>query len=182
MIVLGIWWKAVTHHGRSLELRKASSLALSTLILGALIGGCSADSTDGTQSNRVNATPLALPEAKVESALPATPLTVLPSVGEVLVAVPEGRKDPFAPFPKRTSEPERQQDLKVLGVLSVADQLRALIITADGSGIVCLGAGGRCPGEAQQLLPMDFEVHVINIRTGCLTVLQSGQSQRVCIT
>ena len=184
MIVLGIWWKAVTHHGRSLELRQASRITLSTLILGALIGGCSADSTDGTQSNRVNATPLALPEAKVESALPATPLTVLPSVGEVLVAVPEGRKDPFAPFPKRTTEPERQQDLKVLGVLSVADQLRALIITADGSGIVCLGAGGRCPGEAQQLFPIDLEVQVINIRSGCLTVLQSGKSEpeRVCIT
>ena len=182
MIVLGIWWKAVTHHGRSLELRQASRIALSTLILGALIGGCSADSTDGTQSNRVNATPLALLEAKVESALPATPLTVLPSVGEVLVAVPEGRTDPFAPFPKRTTEPDRQQDLKVLGVLSVADQLRALISTAEGSGIVCLGAGGRCPGEAQQLFPMDLEVHAINIRTGCLTVLQSGHSQRVCIT
>ena len=182
MIVLGIWWKAVTHHGRSLELRQASRIALSTLILGALIGGCSADSTDGTQSKRVNATPLALLEAKVESALPATPLTVLPSVGEVLVAVPEGRTDPFAPFPKRTTEPDRQQDLKVLGVLSVADQLRALISTAEGSGIVCLGAGGRCPGEAQQLFPMDLEVHAINIRTGCLTVLQSGHSQRVCIT
>jgi hypothetical protein len=163
-------------------LRQASRIALSTLILGALIGGCSADSTDGTQSNRVNATPLALLEAKVESALPATPLTVLPSVGEVLVAVPEGRTDPFAPFPKRTTEPDRQQDLKVLGVLSVADQLRALISTAEGSGIVCLGAGGRCPGEAQQLFPMDLEVHAINIRTGCLTVLQSGHSQRVCIT
>ena len=157
-------------------------------MLGALIGGCSADSTDGTQSNRVKAPPLALPEAKVESALPATPLTVLPSVGEVLVAVPEGRKDPFAPFPKRTPEPELgdagERDWEVLGVLSVDDQLRALISTAEGSGTVCLGAGGRCPGEAQQLFPMDLEVQAINIRTGCLTVLQSGKSEPepVCIT
>jgi hypothetical protein len=45
-----------------------------------------------------------------------------------------------------------------------------------------LGAGGRCPGEAQQLFPMDLEVQAINIRTGCLTVLQSGKSERVCIT
>jgi hypothetical protein len=47
-----------------------------------------------------------------------------------------------------------------------------------------LGAGGRCPGEAQQLFPIDLEVQVINIRTGCLTVLQSGKSEpeRVCIT
>ncbi len=155
-------------------------------MLGALIGGCSAESTDSTQSNRVNATPLTLPEAKVVAAPPATPLTVLPSVEEVLVAVPERRTDPFAPLPKRTSEPELgdagERDWKVLGVLSVADQLRALISTAEGSGTVCLGAGGRCPGEAQQLFPMDLEVQAINIRTGCLTVLQSGQSQRVCIT
>ena len=75
-------------------------------MLGALIGGCSAESTDSTQSNRVNATPLTLPEAKVVAAPPATPLTVLPSVEEVLVAVPERRTDPFAPLPKRTSEPE----------------------------------------------------------------------------
>lgn len=67
-------------------------------------------------------------------------------------------------------------------MLSVADQLRALISTAEGSGVVCLGAGGRCPGEAQQLFPMDVEVQTINIRTGCLTVLQAGRSQRVCIT
>jgi hypothetical protein len=155
-------------------------------MLGALIGGCSADSTDVTQSNRVNALPLELPNAEVVSSPLATALTVLPSVDEVLVAVPEGRSDPFAPFPKRTSGPELgasgERDWKVLGVLSVADQLRALISTADGSGVVCLGAGGRCPGEAQQLFPMDVEVQAINIRTGCLTVLQSGTSQRVCIT
>ena len=155
-------------------------------MLGALIGGCSADSTDVTQSNRVNESPFALPNAEVVSPPPATALTVLPSVDEVLVAVPEGRSDPFAPFPKRTSGQELgasgERDWKVLGVLSVADQLRALISTAEGSGVACLGAGGRCPGEAQQLFPMDVEVQAINIRTGCLTVLQSGMSQRVCIT
>ena len=155
-------------------------------MLGALISGCSADPTDATQSNRVTESPLVLPEAKVMSPPPATALTVLPSVNEVLVAVPEGRNDPFAPFPKRTSGPELgasgQRDWKVLGVLSVADQLRALISTAEGSGVVCLGAGGRCPGEAQQLFPMDLEVQAINIRSGCLTVRQAGQSQRVCIT
>jgi len=157
-------------------------------MLGALIGGCSADSTDGTQTNRVDATPLALPESKVVSLPPATSLTVLPSVDEVLVAVPEGRIDPFAPFPKRTPEPELgdagERDWEVLGVLSVDDQLRALISTAEGSGTVCLGAGGRCPGEAQKLFPMDLEVQAINIRTGCLTVLQSGKSEPepVCIT
>ena len=156
-------------------------------MLWALIAGCSADSTDVTQSNRVNEPPLELPNAEVVSSPPATALTVLPSVDEVLVAVPEGRSDPFAPFPKRTSVGlelggSRERDWKVLGVLAVADQLRALISTAEGSGVVCLGAGGRCPGEAQQLFPMDVEVQAINIRTGCLTVLQSGTSQRVCIT
>ncbi|MDA9149202.1 hypothetical protein N9N71_01540 [Synechococcus sp. AH-229-G18] len=167
-------------------MRQASSVALFTLMLGALIGGCSADPTDSTQSNRVIETPSVLPEVKVVTPPPATALTVLPSVDEVLVAVPEGRTDPFEPVPKRTSGPELgasgERDWKVLGVLSVADQLRALISTAEGSGVVCLGAGGRCPGEAQQLFPMDLEVQAINIRTGCLTVIQSGQSQRVCIT
>ena len=178
----------VIHHVRSLKLRQASSVALFTLMLGALIGGCSADPTDSTQYNRVIETPSVLPEVKVVTPPPppATALTVLPSVDEVLVAVPEGRIDPFAPFPTRTSGPELgasgERDWKVLGVLSVDDQLRALISTTEGSGVVCLGAGGRCPGEAQQLFPMDLEVQAINIRTGCLTVIQSGQSQRVCIT
>ena len=155
-------------------------------MLGALIGGCSADPTDATQSNRVKENPLVLPETKVVSPLAATALTVLPSVNEVLIAVPEGRNDPFAPFPERTTGPELgaagERDWKLLGVLSVADQVRALISTGERSGVVCLGAGGRCPGEAQQLFPMDLEVQAINIRTGCLTVHQSGQSQRVCIT
>ena len=155
-------------------------------MLGALIGGCSAYPTDATQSNRVIETPLVLPEAQVVSPPPATALTALPSVNEVLVAVPEGRIDPFAPFPKRTSGPELgasvERDWKVLGVISVADQLRALVSTAQGSGVVCWGAGGRCPGEAQQLFPMALEVQAINIRTGCLSVLQYGQTQRVCIT
>ena len=190
MIVLGIWWKAATHHSRSLELRQASSVAFSTLILAALIAGCSADSTDGIQASRVDETPLELPEAEAVSQPPAaTALTVLPSIDEVLVAVPEGRTDPFAPFRQRTSVgPELggsgERDWKVLGVLAVADQVRALISTAEGSGVVCLGAGGRCPGEAQQLLPMDVEVQAINIRTGCLSVLQSGKSEPepVCIT
>ena len=186
MIVLGIWLKAVTHQGRSIELGPASSFALSALMLGALIGGCSADPTGGTPSSRVNEPPLVSPEAKVMSSPPATALTVLPSVAEVLVSVPEGRTDPFAPFPQRISDPQPgtsgDTGLTVLGVLSVADQLRALISTTEGSGVVCLGAGGRCPGEAQQLFPMDVEVQSIDIRTGCLTLLQSGRSQRVCIT
>ena len=187
MIVLGIWWKAATHHSRSLELRQASSVAFSTLILAALIAGCSADSTDGIQASRVDETPLELPEAEAVSQPPAaTALTVLPSIDEVLVAVPEGRSDPFAPFPQSSSGSDQgaqgERSWTVLGVLSVADQSRALISTTQGSGVVCLGAGGRCPGEAQQLLPMDVEVQAINIRTGCLTVLQSGTSQRVCIT
>ena len=186
MIVLGIWWKAVTHQGRSLELGSASSFALSALMLGSLIGGCSADPTGGTPSNRVNEPPLVSPEVKVVSPPPPTALTVLPSVAEVLVSVPEGRTDPFAPFPQRTSDAQLggsgERDWKVLGVLSVADQLRALIRTTEGSGVVCLGAGGRCPGEAQQLFPMDVEVQSIDIRTGCLTLLQSGRSERVCIT
>ena len=186
MIVLGIWWKAATHHSRSLELGQASSVAFSTLILGVLIAGCSADSTVVTQPNRVNKAPLALPEAEPVSTPAATALTVLPSVNEVLVAVPVGRTDPFAPFPQSSSGSDQgaqgERSWTVLGVLSVADQSRALISTTEGSGVVCLGAGGRCPGEAQQLLPMDVEVQSIDIRTGCLIVLQSRRSQRVCIT
>ncbi len=156
------------------------------LMLGALIGGCSADSSNVSPSNRVNGTPLELPDVEAVSPPPASALTVLPSVVDVLVGVPEGRTDPFAPFPQRTPVPDLSasgdRDWTVLGVISVADQLRALISTAEGSGVVCLGAGGRCPGEAQQLLPMNVEVKAINLRTGCLTVLKAGQSQRVCIT
>ena len=69
-----------------------------------MIAGCSADSTDGIQASRVDETPLELPEAEAVSQPPAaTALTVLPSIDEVLVAVPEWRTDHFAPFRQRNS-------------------------------------------------------------------------------
>lgn len=186
MIVLGIWWKAVTHPARSLELGPASRFALSTLLIGVLIGGCSAEPSDPSQSQSVIGSPEVSPEPKEVSPPATTALTVLPSVDDVLVSVPDGRNDPFAPYPKRSSDSDLgasgDRNWTVLGVLSVSNQLRALIRTPQGSGVVCLGAGGRCPGEPQQLLPMNLEVQAINIRTGCLTVSQSGQPQRVCIT
>lgn len=125
---------------------------------------------------------------------PPSSFVPLPSLEQVLSAVPDGRPDPFAPVavaaPVTVSElsgsaPEQPPvlGLQVQGVLSVGGERRALVATAEGSGSVCLGQRGRCPGDRTALLPPGWVVQAIDLRRGCLTVAVAGQSESLfCIT
>ncbi len=169
-----------------------SRCALASLTLALLACGCSVDRTDHSTLERVSESPMVSPDAEAVSPAPTNAFRALPSVAEVLASVPEGRADPFAPVPQSNAvlpAPDiselgasGDQDWQVIGVLSVGDQLRALIRTAEGSGMVCLGEGGRCPGHGEGLFSMDVAVEEINMRRGCLTLMRSGKSQRRCMT
>ena len=161
---------------------------LATLTFVFLICGCSAFRNDPSLSEKVTEKSLVSPGVETISPPPLSALTVLPSVAEVLASVPEGRADPFAPVLEGTSSSSNStqpasgdQDWEVIGVLAVGDELRAMVRTAEGTGVVCLGAAGRCPGDGQQLFPTNVAVQMINIRRGCLTLLRSGKTQRRCM-
>ncbi|WP_186595320.1 hypothetical protein [Synechococcus sp. PROS-7-1] len=161
-------------------------------LLWILISACGSDSTQ-------NAAPgLKPPVAKDVASKPSkdrpdrlappTSFVPLPSLEQVLSAVPDGRPDPFAPVvvagsPAATDPRASDADqppslgLQVQGVLAVGGQRRALVTTSEGSGPVCVGERGRCPGESSGLLPVGWVVQAIDLRRGCLTVSVAGQSE-----
>jgi len=113
----------------------------------------------------------------------------LPTREQVLSSVPEGRTDPFAPTvfaatagsSQIDSEAGANKSLKVQGVVAVGGELRALVSFSEASGTVCVGARGRCPGDAGALLPAGWAVQSIDLGRGCLSLAIAGQSQRRCI-
>ena len=161
-------------------------------LLWILISACGSDSTQ-------NAAPgLKPPEAKdvaskpfkdrPDRLAPPTSFVPLPSLEQVLSAVPDGRPDPFAPVAAAVStsaaDPSASNadqplglGLQVQGVLAVGGQRRALVTTSEGSGPVCVGERGRCPGESSGLLPVGWVVQAIDLRRGCLTVSVAGQTE-----
>ncbi len=210
MTVLKIWWKAVTQRVPILDLGPPSTPVPIILLFGISLAGCSVNPTERPRpvSDSEHVSPLkdnllGSPGVEQPSLQTNTGLTVLPGVAEVLASLPYGRVDPFAPFlqgssrqdpphspiavlgtsPDSDLEPSPEIDWDVMGVLSVGDEHRALIRTSAGSGVVCVGgAGGRCPGASDSLLPMEVSVQAIDLRLGCLTVLHSGRSERRCMT
>lgn len=121
---------------------------------------------------------------------PATSLKPLPTVNQVQAAVVDGRRDPFQPLNNAvlslvsseqldSGDPSASDGVSLRGVLSVGGLEQALVQTAAGSGAVCVGPGGRCPGDAgpDQLLPAGWSVLAIDLNSGCLTLANSGQPQ-----
>ncbi len=184
-----IWWKADTQRTAEVIASRisASTSGLALLLLVALgcLSGC------GQQDNTVPSEDEKLPEEPVTGmslpspASPATGLTRLPTREQVLSSVPEGRTDPFAPTIVRstviTPDMGAGPDFKVLGVVAVGSELRALVSVSEVSGTVCIGPRGRCPGDTAALLPMGWAVQSIDLGRGCLSFSISGKSQRLCI-
>ncbi len=107
-------------------------------------------------------------------------LTPLPSATEVQDRVVAGRGDPFQPLVgSTTSNGFILNGFILKGVLVVGGQQRALVQTSDGLGALCVGPGGRCPGqlEADQLLPPSWSLLSIDVQRGCITLTQGGKSQ-----
>ncbi len=132
-------------------------------------------------------------EQQPEQPLPpsaASSLTPLPTVSQVQAAVVDGRPDPFqalnntsvspGPFEQAVSaDPSTRDGVSLRGVLAVGGLAQALVQTSAGSGAVCVGPGGLCPGDTgpDQLLPAGWAVVAIDLKSGCLTVSNAGQAQ-----
>ena len=86
---------------------------------------------------------------------PPIGLTPLPSAQEVQQAAPGGRADPFAPLVgvEAADAQDPTTGLPLTGVLLVGDQKRGIVTTANGSGVICVGADGRCGADTPLLRP-----------------------------
>ena len=164
----------------------ASCAALLLAVAWGGLSGC------GTQkiTQQASVEPIS-PDAPVAELSPpapsssATGLNPLPTTEQVLSSVPEGRDDPFAPIvapSKALSGPidadsAATSEFKVIGVLAVGSELRALVRGPDVSGTVCVGQRGRCPGNPAAPLPKGWSVNGIDLTRGCLSFSISGESQ-----
>ena len=161
-------------------------------LLPILISACGRDSSQtaapGLKPPELEDVASEPPESSSERLALSSSFAPLPSLEQVLSAVPDGRPDPFAPVASAgsttasapsASDADQQPGLglQVQGVLAVGGQRRALVTTAEGSGPVCVGERGRCPGDSSALLPVGWAVQAIDLRRGCLTVSVAGQTE-----
>ena len=124
--------------------------------------------------------------ASETSAVQAPPigLTPLPSAEEVQQAAPGGRADPFAPLVgvEAADAQDPTTGLALTGVLLVGDQKRAIVTTPNGSGVICVGADGRCGADAPLLLPTGWSVLSIDVASGCIRFALNDEPQELfCI-
>ena len=67
--------------------------------------------------------------------------------------------------------------LTLTGVWLVGDQKRAMITTPSGSGVICVGADGRCGEDASVLLPTGWSVLSIDVARGCIRMALNDKPQ-----
>ena len=122
--------------------------------------------------------PESLPETSAAQALPIG-LTPLPSAEEVQQAAPGGRADPFAPLvgAEAADAQDPATGHALTGVLLVGDQKRAIVTTPNGSGVICVGAEGRCSADAPLLLPTGWSVLSIDVARGWIRFAMNGEPQ-----
>ncbi len=166
MTVSVTWWK------------QAAERWLAPVALLVVVGGCSGETPTATALPPVPVKPAPLPEMSLPPA-PPIGLTPLPSAEEVQQAASGGRADPFAPLVG--AEPADAQDpttgLALTGVLLVGDQKRAIVTTPNGSGVICVGADGRCGADAPLLLPTGWSVLSIDVARGCIRFALNDEPQ-----
>ena len=122
--------------------------------------------------------PAPLPETSAPAA-PPIGLTPLPSAEEVQQAAPGGRADPFGPLVgvETADVQDPTTGLTLTGVLLVGDQKRAMLTTASGSGVVCVGSDGRCGEDVPVLLPTGWSVLSIDVERGCIRLALNDEPQ-----
>ena len=133
--------------------------------------------------------PAAAPEP---AAIPEIVLKPLPTPEQVIAAAPGGRQDPFQPLPliaeglsidgEGAQQGTPSGALVLTGVIAVGGSPRALVRLDSGNGVLCLGEGGWCEGDAQSLLPKDWSVVAIDLDRACVQLSLDGEAQDpVCI-
>ena len=160
------WWKQAAERW----------LAPVALLMGA--GGCGGETPTVTALPPVPVKPAPLPETSAPAA-PPIGLTPLPSAEEVQQAAPGGRADPFGPLVgvETADVQDPTTGLTLTGVLLVGDQKRAMLTTASGSGVVCVGSDGRCGEDAPVLLPTGWSVLSIDVERGCIRLALNDEPQ-----
>ena len=186
-----IWWKADTQRRAEVTASRISaSVSWASLLSVVVLGGLSGCGQEDNKAPSAEALPSHQPPAEISLSRPsslATGLIPLPTREQVLSSVPEGRADPFAPTIARSKSKDSAPvtapapDFRVRGVLAVGAELRALVSLSEVSGTVCIGPRGRCPGDAEALLPIGWTVNSIDLDRGCLSLSISRESQRLCI-
>ena len=106
-------------------------------------------------------------------------MTPLPSAEQVQQAAPSGRADPFGPLVgvAAADAQDPTTGLALNGVLLVGDQKRAIVTTTNGSGVICVGADGRCGADAPLLLPTGWSVLSIDVARGCIRFALNDEPQ-----
>ena len=160
------WWK------------QASERWLAPVALLMVAGGCGGETPTATALPPVPVKPAPLPETSAPAA-PPIGLTPLPSAEEVQQTAPGGRADPFGPLVgvEAADVQDATSGLTLTGVLLVGDQKRAMLTTASGSGVVCVGSDGRCGEDAPVLLPTGWSVLSIDVERGCIRLALNDEPQ-----
>ena len=138
------------------------------------------------------ATPEIEPPAPIATAPPDLGLIPLPSVQQVREAAPAGRPDPFQPLPGASDIGNGVEadgainptaGLTLTGVMVVGQQRHALVQSASGSAVLCIGADGRCSMDDQSVLPETWSVLDIDVQRGCLQLAQDGDPrEEICLS
>ena len=151
---------------------------LAPVVLLMVVGGCGGETPTATALPAVPVKPATLPQTLAPAA-PPIGLTPLPSAEEVQQAAPGGRVDPFAPLGgvDAADVQDPNAGLNLTGVLLVGDQKRAMLTTASGSGVVCVGSDGRCGEDAPVLLPAGWSVLSIDVERGCIRLALNDEPQ-----
>ncbi len=160
------WWKQAAKHW------------LAPVAVLVVVGGCGGETPTATALPSVPVKPEPLPETSAVQA-PPIGLTPLPSAEEVQQAAPGGRADPFAPLVgvEAADAQAPTTGLALTGVLLVGDQKRAIVTTPTGSGVICVGADGRCGADAPLLLPTGWSVLSIDVASGCIRFALNDEPQ-----
>ena len=59
----------------------------------------------------------------------------------------------------------------------VGNQQRAMVTTASDSGVICVGADGRCEDDAPLVLPTGWSVLSIDVARGCIRLSLNDEPQ-----
>ncbi len=114
----------------------------------------------------------------------ATGLKPLPTAQQVQGAVPSGRADPFSPLPVAAgADQPASGGSRLLGVLTVGTQTRALFAFGTNFGEICVGPRGHCSADHPLVLPEGWSVLTIDDQNGCVQLAENGKAQDLlCIT
>ena len=164
------WWK------------QAAERWLAPVAVLVVVGGCGGETPSATVLPPVPVKPAPLLDTSAPVA-PPIGLTPLPSAEEVQQAAPGGREDPFGRLAAAGIDvQDPASGLTLTGVLMVGNQQRAMVTTASGSGVICVGADGRCEDDAPLVLPTGWSVLSIDMASGCIRLALNGEPQDpICI-